>query len=276
VTSVRAISQDAFVLHLRPYRETSAIAELMTLEHGRVSVVARGVRGKKRKGAATLTPFVRSLVGWSGRGALRTLTSFEPTEHHWLVGKSLYAGLYVNELMLRLLRSDDPHAELFRGYAHTISGLAGEDPSVVAGEDPSVVAGEDPSVVAGEDPCVVAGEASIQAPIEARIEKWLRRFEKLLLKECGYELVFDRDADTGERVNAQARYVLEPDFGFRRVSARKDAVGGYRGATLLAIAADHFDEVEVRRAAKRIMREALAPHLGDRPLHSRALFRASR
>ena len=260
MTSVRAVSQDAFVLHLRPYRETSAIAELMTLEHGRVSVVARGVRGQKRKGTETLTPFVRLLVGWSGRGELRTLTSFEPIQHLWLVGKSLYAGLYLNELMLRLLRSDDPHAELFQGYAHTVSALAGGDPSVEAGEDPSVP----------------AGEASIEAPIEARIEKKLRRFEKLLLKECGYELVFDRDADTGERVDEHARYFLESDFGFRRVSTGTDAVSGYRGAALLAIAADHFDEIEVRRVAKRIMREALAPHLGDRPLHSRALFRPSR
>ncbi|MCZ6709019.1 MAG: DNA repair protein RecO [Gammaproteobacteria bacterium] len=252
MTNVRAIGQEAFVLHLRPYRETSAIVELMTLEHGRVSVVARGVRGRKRKGAETLIPFVRMLVGWSGRGELRTLTAFEPTEHHWLVGKSLYAGLYLNELMLRLLRSDDPHAELFRGYALTVCALAGEAPSALAGEAPS------------------------HTPIDTLIEKTLRRFEKLLLKECGYELVFDRDADTGERVSAQARYFLEPDFGFRRLAAGKDGLRSYRGATLLAIAADHFDEIEVRRVAKRIMREALAPHLGNRPLHSRSLFRASR
>lgn len=244
MTGVRAVSQDAFVLHVRPYRETSAIAELMTLEHGRVCVVARGVRGRKRKGAETLMPFARLLVSWAGRGQLRTLTSFERTEHHWLVGKSLYAGLYVNELMLRLLRSDDPHTQLFRGYALTVSALAGGEP--------------------------------IETPIESRIEIVLRRFERLLLKECGYELVFDRDADTGEPVLAQARYFLEPDFGFRRVSAGKDAASGYRGTVLLAIAADEFDETEVRRVAKRIMREALAPHLGDRPLHSRALFRTSR
>ena len=248
MTNLRAMGQDAFVLHVRPYRETSAIAELMTLEHGRVSVVARGVRGQKRKGRETLIPFVRLLVGWSGRGQLRTLTSFEPIEHHWLVGKSLYAGLYVNELMLRLLRSDDPHTDLFHGYALTVSALAEEAPI----------------------------ETPIEAPVDVRIEKKLRFFEKLLLKECGYELVFDRDADTGERLNAQAHYFLEPDFGFRRIAAGRDAATGYRGDALLAIAADHFDETEVRRAAKRIMREALAPHLGDRPLQSRALFRTTR
>ncbi len=248
MTNLRAMSQQAFVLHVRPYRETSAIAELMTLEHGRVSVVARGVRGRKRKGTETLIPFVRLLVGWSGRGQLRTLTTFESIEHHWLVGKSLYAGLYLNELMLRLLRSDDAHPELFHGYALTVGALAGE----------------------------ASVETPIDAPVEARIEKQLRRFEKLLLKECGYELVFDRDADTGERLNAQAQYFLEPDFGFRRVAAGNDAIAGFSGAALLAIAADQFDETEVRRAAKRIMREALTPHLGDRPLQSRALFRTTR
>jgi DNA repair protein RecO (recombination protein O) len=248
VTNLRTMSQQAFVLHVRPYRETSAIAELMTLEHGRVSVVARGVRGRKRKGTETLIPFVRLLVGWSGRGQLRTLTSFEPIEHHWLVGKPLYAGLYLNELMLRLLRSDDPHPELFHGYALTVGALM---------EEASV-------------------ETPTEAPVEARIEKQLRRFEKLLLKECGYELVFDRDADTGERLNARAQYFLEPDFGFRRVAAGNASLAGFSGAALLAIAADQFDETEVRRVAKRIMREALTPHLGDRPLQSRALFRTTR
>ena len=248
MTNLRAMSQQAFVLHVRPYRETSAIIELMTLEHGRVSVVARGVRGRKRKGTGTLIPFVRLLVGWSGRGQLRTLTTFESIEHHWLVGKSLYAGLYLNELMLRLLRSDDAHPELFHGYALTVGALAGE----------------------------ASVETPIEAPVEARIEKQLRRFEKLLLKECGYELVFDRDADTGERLNADARYFLEPDFGFRRVASGNDAIAGFGGAVLLAIAADQFDETEVRRVAKRIMREALTPHLGDRPLQSRALFRTTR
>lgn len=230
----RTRAEHAFVLHVRPYRETSAIVSLVTLEHGRIDVVARGVRGSRRKRADALAPFVRLQVAWTGRTQLRTLTAFEPVEHRWLSGRALFAGMYLNELLLRLLRPDDPHPELFGGYDRTVSALAEGVP----------------------------------------IEPELRRFEKLLLRECGYELVFDRDADNGEPVAPGQAYCFEPELGFRRVGSGSD--GGYPGALLLAIAADRFETTEVRRAAKRILRQALAPHLGDRPLHSRALFRVTR
>jgi DNA repair protein RecO (recombination protein O) len=231
VTDVRVVEQTAFVLHLRPYRETSAIAELLTQDHGRVDTVARGVRGTRRKGSETLTPFVQLLVGWSGRTQLRSLTAFEPMAHHWLSGKPLFAGLYMNELLLRLLRPDDPHQDLFTGYQAAIGALAD-----------------------GDD-----------------IEPVLRRFERLLLRECGYELVLDRDADSGTPVDPNRKYRLESEVGFC-VTDRD----GYSGSVLLAIAAEQYESAEVRRAAKRVMRQALAPYLGSRPLHSRTLFRTTR
>ena len=41
--------QPAYVLHHRPYRDTSRILELFTRDHGRVSVFARGARGSRGK-----------------------------------------------------------------------------------------------------------------------------------------------------------------------------------------------------------------------------------
>ena len=47
----------AYILHHRPYRDTSRIFEVLTREHGRLSLFARGVRGPKAKLASILQPF---------------------------------------------------------------------------------------------------------------------------------------------------------------------------------------------------------------------------
>jgi DNA repair protein RecO (recombination protein O) len=57
----------AYILHHRPYRDTSRILEVLTREHGRLSLFARGVRGPKAKLASVLQPFQLLLVSWSRR-----------------------------------------------------------------------------------------------------------------------------------------------------------------------------------------------------------------
>jgi DNA repair protein RecO (recombination protein O) len=239
--AARIQGEAAFALHSRPYRETSAIAELLTLQHGLVSAVARGVRGPRRqrgRSGLSVVPFTRLVVSCAGRTQLLTLTGADAIRHHWLTGAALYAGLYLNELVMRLLRHQDPHPELFLGYEATVAGL--------------------------------------DAP-GADIEPLLRRFEKLLLRESGYELVFDCDASTGEPVDPEASYRFVPELGFVRAplavaeGESDDLV--LRGATLLAIADDDYSDHDNRRAAKRIIRRALGPHLVGRGLHSRALFK---
>jgi DNA repair protein RecO (recombination protein O) len=226
----RFADEPAYVLHARPYRETSAIVDLLTLRFGRVSAVARGVRGGRR-GAQPPRPFDRLSVACSGRAQLLTLTSFDSITPRWLTGDALFAGLYLNELLLRLLRDDDAHPAVFEGYEPTLDAL------------------------------------SVDA------EPALRCFERLLLRECGYEITFDCDADTGAAINADACYRFAPDVGFQSVDEGADERHVYAGATLRAIDRDDYRDPGVRRAAKQIMRRALAPHLGDRPVGSRALYR---
>jgi DNA repair protein RecO (recombination protein O) len=227
----RIVGEPAYVLHARAYRETSAIIDLLTYRHGRVSVVARGVR-RSRKGGGQPHPFGRLAIGCSGRGQLLTLTGFDSLSHRWLTGDALYAGLYLNELLLRLLRDDDPHPKLFEGYERALDGLLADDAEPV-----------------------------------------LRLFERLLLKECGYEVTFAIDAESGEPVDVALSYRYVPDVGFHAVTEAADDRLVFPGSTLLAIAADDYADHAVRRAAKQIMRRALAPHLGDKPIGSRALYR---
>jgi DNA repair protein RecO (recombination protein O) len=228
----RITNEPAYALHTRPYRETSSIIDLLTLQHGRLSVVARGSRTSGR-GKTQPRQFGRLLVGCSGRSQLLTLTSCDTLSHRWLTGDALYAGLYLNELLLRLLRDDDPHPRLFEGYEETLDRLA----------------------------TLVDAEPA------------LRRFERLLLKECGYELTLTHAAESGDPIVDSAAYRYVPDVGFYQVSESVDDRLVFDGTTLVAIADDDFTSERARRAAKQIMRRALAPHLGDKPLRSRALYR---
>jgi DNA repair protein RecO (recombination protein O) len=230
----RITDEPAYLLHLRPYRETSALIELLTERHGCLSAVAKGLRGRRRQNAPV--PFVRLRVSLGGRGALLTLTAIENDRSRVLEGSALFSGLYLNELLVRLVRHDDAHPALFAGYEAALAGLEG-----------------------GAD-----------------VEASLRCFEKILLRECGYELVFDVDAESGERLRSEGVYRFVPEHGFVQCDEAADDRRIFRGDTLLAVGDDDYREDRTRRAAKRILRRALAPLLGDRPLESRALFRRGR
>ncbi len=114
----------AVLLHRRDWRESSALLELFTHEHGRMGAVARGWR--KRPGwAASLQPFQMLMLGWSGRGELRNLRAVEPTAQQWLLqGRRLYCGLYMNELLYKLLPRQQAEPDMFHGYLQALDALA--------------------------------------------------------------------------------------------------------------------------------------------------------
>ena len=116
--SERLVSDRGYVLHSRPYRETSALVDVFTQAHGRVAAIARGVRGGGKRVRA-VQPFVTLAVTWDGAGELRNLRGWESERSLWLSGDALAAGMYLNELLMRLLAREDPHPTLFAGY-HTV------------------------------------------------------------------------------------------------------------------------------------------------------------
>lgn len=113
--------EPAYVLHRRPYRDSSLIINLFTLNHGRISVVARSARGLKSRYKGKLEMFSPLLVSWVGRRELKTLGDVElngmPTTFS---GDTLLCGFYLNELLLRLLEHEDPYPNLFRAYQKTL------------------------------------------------------------------------------------------------------------------------------------------------------------
>jgi len=163
----RVVDEPVFVLHTYPYRETSLIVEGLARAHGRVAWVARGARRPGSALRGRLLPFQPLLAGWGGRGELHTLHRLE-----WLGGyaplngTALVCGMYLNELLLRLLRREDPHEGLYDAYATTLAEL---------------------------------GRGRALAPA-------LRVFERELLREIGYGLQLDRTADTAAPIFARQRY----------------------------------------------------------------------
>ena len=121
--------QAAYILHQRDYRDTSLLLEAFSREHGRIGLVARGARAPRSRIRGLLQAFQPLLLSWSGRGELGTLTGVEAAAGGAtprLAGTALYAGFYLNELLMRLLQRHDAHPELFDAYAETLPGLQTE------------------------------------------------------------------------------------------------------------------------------------------------------
>lgn len=120
--------QAAYVLHSRPYRDTSLIVDFFTLEHGKVPAVVKGARRPNSKLRASVQSFVPIQIAWRGRNDLKTLTQAEPVAAMmFLKGDALMCGLYVNELLSRTLQPFDSHPQLYVYYQYVLNELLSGD-----------------------------------------------------------------------------------------------------------------------------------------------------
>lgn len=233
MSTTRVNLEPAFVLHARPYRETSLLLEVFSRGQGRTGLVARGARGRKSRYRALLQPFRPLLLSWNLRGELGTLTAAEAAgADRPPQGRALFAAFYLNELLLRLLQRGEPHPELFDAYLEALAGLA-------------------------------AGAAV--APL-------LRRFEKRVLEGLGYGLLLDRDVASGEPVEAAAVYRYRLEAGPERCSADARGELVLSGASLLALHRDELRDRRSQMEARRLLQAALSLYLGRRGLRTREVL----
>lgn len=230
---MRYVSQPAYVLHARPWRETSLLLEVLSAEHGRLGLVARGVQGPKRQVLrAALQPLQHIRFNAVQRGELAQLSAAEAIDAApRLQRDAALAGFYVNELLMRLAPRQDPHPELYALYGQLREALREGAPLA-----------------------------------------WtLRRFECDLLQALGFGFDFAHDGD-GVPIDPAARYRLDHEHGPRRVrSERVDAAGRAATATgnaLLALADDRQPDDADLRGLRLVLREVLVQHLGGRGLKS--------
>lgn len=230
---MRVEHQAAYVLHARAYRESSLLLELFTAEHGRIGVIARGVRGVSQRSArALLQPLQALICSWSARGELATLGQVEAASSPLVMhGDRLLCAMYVNELVLRLTARQDAHPQAFSAYVQCLQRLASSDSAA-----------------------------------------WtLRRFERDLLEYLGYALVLDHEPDTGLPLVAGANYSYHAEYGPRPWSTTSSGIC-LRGDYLLALATDHMPEAVGLTALKRMLRSVISFHLGGGSLRAWSLL----
>lgn len=84
--------------------------------------VLRRARGK---GGSLVRPFVPLELELRGRGELKNVGRMDSAGiAAWLHGDALFSGLYLNELLMRLLPAEAPFVALFEHYALTLQALA--------------------------------------------------------------------------------------------------------------------------------------------------------
>ncbi len=114
----------AFVLHTRPYSNSSLIVELFTKEYGRISVLAQSARGPKSRYQGKLQLFTYLLASWSGRHELKYLNAAEIQGiAYQLQNAALWCAFYINELLMRFLNKEDAYPEIFFMYQKTLQDL---------------------------------------------------------------------------------------------------------------------------------------------------------
>lgn len=232
---MRVEAESGFVLHVTPYRETSLLVDLFTRHQGRVRCVAKGFRKPNKRGISrALFPYTEHQFSWQGRGDLKTLTAADALGAPvFLQQETAFTGLYINELLYRLLHEHDPHEYLYQQYRQFLEQLAGS----------------------GTD------------------ELMLRRLEMLLLDELGYGLVLDADIQgQAIAPDRQYQYIPEQGL-VELINQQNSTGAPLNGADLVSMVNGDFSQRAVMQAAKQLTRRVIDFYLGGKQLHSRELYR---
>ena len=169
----------AFLIHRRSFKDSSLLLDFFTQDHGKIRLVGRGLRSSK----TNIQMFQHLNISFSGKGELKTLSHWEVDDRpRNITGEALILGMYVNELVSRLLHEHDPYPELFEFYKQFVNQVSS---------------------------------------LEQDTRYWsLRLFENNLLSELGYALDFSQDVG-GLSIDKNAFYEYQPQSGFSQSSIGK-------------------------------------------------------
>ncbi len=228
----RIYHQPGFVLHSRPYSESSLVMEVFTRDHGRVVLLAKGVRRPGSQLRNVLQTFQPLEISWTGKSEMKTLTAAE-----WVGGMqplenaALLYGFYLNELLMKLLAREDPHQGLYEEYVIALTRLSTMDAAQSA----------------------------------------LRMFELALLKETGVAADLSVDVQNREPIQPDRVYVVDPESGPRPVT-ELDEAPQVSGKTLLDMVQGDYTDAVTQQQSKLLMRYLLAHHLNGVPLQTRKIL----
>ena len=231
-------SQRAMVLHLVPYRESSVIVRFLTESAGKISGIYRGVRGNKRKSKAVVQPLYSGVVEYLGKPDLFTISNFEANRYPALTGQGLYSGLYVAELLVKVLGEGQGEEQLLEETVRVIKDLE----------------------------------------TNTGLASKLRRFEFRLMEILGYGVDFTCEAVVHEAIDPKRTYLYVDQVGFVRertdVALYGAKLGAIPGSMLKQFACGDFSDEAGGVIAKRISTISLSSLMGNKTLSSRKIFRS--
>ena len=233
MTSQRRVQQQSgYILHHRPFRDTSQILDIVTRDHGTVALVARGSRGSRSRLAGVLRPFLPLKVSWVAKSDLGTLTGAEAAgPPAGMSGDALFSAYYVNELLLYFLHRYDPQPEIFALYEEVISALAST----------------------------------------GNVAASLRSFELKFLSLLGYAVDLGHEFDSNNPLDVERFYQYRMERGLVAVERTEGSLV-FKGSVLVGVAEQRFDDPEILRAASQLLREVIDFHLGGKRLKSRKVL----
>jgi len=206
--------------------------EAFTREHGRIGLVAKGARQGKSPLYSVLQPFSLLFISWGGHGDLATLYTAELAgTANQLKNDTVYSGLYLNELLMRLLHKHDPHPELFDAYQSCVTDIGSN----------------------------------------INTDLYLRYFEAEMLENLGYALNLTYEARSGDLVREDMQYAYLIEQGPVLSDSDSGQSLQIDGAALLALQQRNLSDMQSRKQAKLLLRAVLDYYLGDRPLKTREL-----
>ena len=228
--------EPAYLIHQRPYSETSQIINLFSRHYGRVDAIAKGSKRPKSKFKSFLQPFSPILVSWSGRSQLKTLRSVDINsgKQSNVSRKHLMSAFYLNELILSFLTTADPYPDLFDAYSLAINNLSNADSSEII----------------------------------------LREFEIELLTEIGYAINFRTEAMSSKKIepNLLYRFVAGEGFVSSVTSSAREKL--MKGSVIHAIDQGDFADPQTLSIAKRIIRESVKYHLSGKELNTKKVVKS--
>lgn len=168
---------EGYVLHQRPYRESSVIAEFFSREEGRFPILLSGTgRTRSRKARhRVIQPFDYLAMKTSPKGEIRR-AEFADQLHGsvQVTGHRTFFGLYINELVYRLSTRFDVQPSLFDLYHQFMEALK----------------------------------------LDTFEPRFVTGFEIEFLKTLGYGIHLDSMMSGPEGLSDSARYLFDPDHGF--------------------------------------------------------------
>ncbi|MBP8285598.1 MAG: DNA repair protein RecO [Rhodoferax sp.] len=243
MASKRISEEPAYVLHRYDWSESSLILEIFTRHHGRLALVAKGVKRPSSSFRPILLPLQPLHLAFGGEGEIKTLKAAEWQGGHVMpTGDALMSGYYLNELLLKLLAREDPHPLLFDVYSSTVQVVASEH-----------------------------GEA---------LESALRAFELLLLREIGLLPLLDTQTMTLLTLHPDVHYSLVAEGGLRQTHENDRAsLSGQQWCALQQVLGERVPFTAVLRACavvagglKPQLRALLNYHCGVDSLQTRQVM----